>query len=58
MAARPPRNVLIPNANSPRLLARVMELIGQGVREPRSIAEILDCELRTVHYYSQAGEWL
>ncbi|MCK6520508.1 hypothetical protein L6R49_03615 [Myxococcota bacterium] len=58
MALRPPRNVLIPNANSPRLLARVMELIGQGVREPRSLAEILDCELRTVHYYSQAGEWL
>lgn len=58
MASRPPRHTLIPNANNPRLLARLLELVGQGVREPRTLAELLDCELRTVHYYTQAGDWL
>ena len=58
MAARPPRATLIPNANNPRLLARLLELVGQGVRDPRTLAELLDCEIRTVHYYTQAGDWL
>ncbi len=58
MAARPPRHTLIPNANNPRLLARLLELVGQGVRDPRTLAELLDCEVRTVHYYTQAGDWL
>lgn len=58
MAVRPPRSTLIPNANNPRLLARLLELVGQGVRDPRTLAELLDCELRTVHYYTQAGDWL
>ncbi|MCB9743522.1 MAG: hypothetical protein H6741_05805 [Alphaproteobacteria bacterium] len=56
--SRPPRQTLIPNANNPRLLNRVVELVAQGIRAPKSMAEILDCELRTVHYYTQAGEWL
>ncbi|MCP4807691.1 MAG: hypothetical protein GY913_27100 [Proteobacteria bacterium] len=56
--SRPPRHSLIPNANNVRILARLLELVAQGVREPRAIAEVLDCEVRTVHYYTQAGDWL
>ncbi|MDG1478446.1 MAG: hypothetical protein P8R54_02600 [Myxococcota bacterium] len=52
------RAALLPNANNPRLLLRVIRLIASGVRRPRSIAEILEIELRTVHYYTQASEWL
>ncbi|MFT5681075.1 MAG: hypothetical protein ACI8RZ_001981, partial [Myxococcota bacterium] len=52
------RAALLPNANNPRLLLRVVRLIASGVRRPRSIAEILEIELRTVHYYTQASEWL
>lgn len=58
MSTRPTRAELIPNANSPRLLVRLLELISQGVRDPRSLADLLQCELRTVHYYTQAAEWL
>ena len=56
--ARPPRHALVPNANNVRLLARLIEHVAQGVREPRTLAQVLDCELRTVHYYTQAGDWL
>lgn len=56
--SRPPRHTLVPNANNVRLLARLLELVAQGVREPRTLAEVLDCEVRTVHYYTQAGDWL
>ncbi|MCB9762452.1 MAG: hypothetical protein H6739_21825 [Alphaproteobacteria bacterium] len=56
--ARPPRHTLIPNANNPRLLGRLIELVARGIRDPRAMAEMLDCEVRTVHYYTQAGEWL
>ena len=52
------RAALLPNANNPRLLLRVIRLVASGVRRPRSIAEILEIELRTVHYYTQASEWL
>ena len=52
------RATLLPNANNPRLLLRVLRLIASGVRKPRSIAEILEIEQRTVHYYTQASEWL
>lgn len=55
---KPSRAVLLPNANNPRLLLRVMRLIASGVRRPRSIGEILEIERRTVHYYTQASEWL
>lgn len=58
MAARPPRHTLVPNANNVQLLTRLLELIAQGVRDGRSLAELLDCEVRTVNYYTQAGEWL
>jgi hypothetical protein len=56
--ARPPRYSLIPNANNVRLLGRLIELVAQGVRDPRVLANVLDCEVRTTHYYTQAGDWL
>jgi hypothetical protein len=33
-------------------------LIAQGIRRPRALADVLEIELRTVHYYTQAAEWL
>ncbi len=58
MPPRPPRHTLVPNANNVQLLTRLLELVAQGVRDPRSLSGLLDCEVRTVHYYTQAGEWL
>ena len=48
----------VPNANNPRVLIRMIGLVAAGVRRPTALADILDVELRTVHYYTQAGEWL
>jgi hypothetical protein len=53
-----PRGDRIPNANNPRLLVRMLALVASGIRRPKALAELLDVELRTVHYYSQAAEWL
>ncbi len=58
MPPRSPRHTLVPNANNVQLLTRLLELVAQGVRDARSLAGLLDCEVRTVHYYTQAGEWL
>jgi hypothetical protein len=58
MALRVHRADLIPNANNPRLLQRLVRLVAAGVRKPRALADVLQVELRTVHYYTQAGEWL
>ena len=58
MAKRTPRHTLIPNANNVRFLTRVLEFVAKGVRDPKALAEVLDCEVRTVHYYTQAGDWL
>ncbi|TNE85653.1 MAG: hypothetical protein EP330_24695 [Deltaproteobacteria bacterium] len=48
----------IPNANSPELLARLLELVASGVRSPRALTEALGLESRTVRYYVQAALWL
>jgi len=48
----------IPNANNPRILTRLLEYVAQGVRRPTGLAELLECETRTVNYYVQAGQWL
>jgi hypothetical protein len=48
----------VPNANNPRLLLRLIGLVASGIRRPRALAEVLGVEVRTIHYYSQAGEWL
>jgi len=58
MPSRTPRHALIPNANNVRFLTRVLEFVARGVRDPKALAEVLDCEVRTVHYYTQAGDWL
>lgn len=58
MTARRPRAELLPNANNHRLLFRMLILIAQGIRRPRALADVLELELRTVHYYTQAAEWL
>jgi len=48
----------LPNANSPRLLTRLLESVARGVRSSRGLQEGLGVELRTVQYYVRAGEWL
>ena len=58
MSQRKHRADLIPNANNPRLLQRLVRLVASGIRKQRALAEVLQVELRTVHYYTQAGEWL
>ncbi|MEL6344197.1 MAG: hypothetical protein AAFV53_13840 [Myxococcota bacterium] len=58
MTARRPRAELLPNANNPRLLMRLLHQVSCGIRRPRGLAEILEVEVRTVHYYTQAAEWL
>jgi hypothetical protein len=58
MSAASERALRVPNANNPRVLIRMIGLVAAGVRRPTALAEILDVELRTVHYYTQAGEWL
>jgi len=58
MPPRKHRADLIPNANNPRLLQRLVRLVASGIRKQRALAEVLQVELRTVHYYTQAGEWL
>lgn len=58
MSPRKHRADLIPNANNPRLLQRLVRLVASGIRKQRALADVLQIELRTVHYYTQAGEWL
>lgn len=58
MSPRRHRADLIPNANNPRLLQRLVRLVASGIRKQRALADVLQVELRTVHYYTQAGEWL
>jgi len=58
MAPKRDRAALVPNANNPRLLLRMVSLISVGIRQPRALSQILGVEVRTVHYYTQAAEWL
>ena len=58
LLTRHPRHLLVPNANSPELLGRLLEMVSRGVRSTRALAEALNIEARTVEYYTQAGEWL
>jgi len=58
MSPRRHRADLIPNANNPRLLQRLVRLVASGIRKQRALADVLQVEVRTVHYYTQAGEWL
>lgn len=58
MEGRRPRAALVPNANNPRLLLRLVGFVATGIRRAAPLAEVLEVELRTVHYYTQAAEWL
>lgn len=58
MTARRSRAELLPNANNPRLLLRMLDCICTGIRRPRALADVLEVDVRTVHYYTQAAEWL
>ena len=58
MSSRKQREEILPNANNPRLLMRLVGLIAAGLRRPRALAEVLEVEVRTVHYYTQAAAWL
>ena len=58
MSTRRARAQLVPNANDPTVLIRLIGLIAAGLRRREALAEVLDVELRTVNYYTQAGEWL
>lgn len=58
MSGRRERASLLPNANNPQLLIRLVGLVAAGIRRPRALAEVLEVELRTVHYYTQAAAWL
>jgi hypothetical protein len=58
MSSRKQREDILPNANNPRLLMRLVGLIAAGLRRPRGLADVLEVELRTVHYYTQAATWL
>src|SRR5690606_1664855 len=51
-------NAALPNANSPQLLTRLLELVARGVRSTRGLQEALAVEPRTVQYYTRAAEWL
>ncbi|MFT4627855.1 MAG: hypothetical protein ACI8PZ_006545 [Myxococcota bacterium] len=52
------RRERLPNANSPQLLVRLLEMVGRGVRSTRGLQEALGVEGRTVNYYTQAAQWL
>lgn len=58
MSGRRERASLLPNANNPQLLIRLVGLVAAGIRRPRALAEVLEIEVRTVHYYTQAAAWL
>ena len=53
MSPRKHRADLIPNANNPRLLQRLVRLVASGIRKQQALADVLQIELRTVHYYTQ-----
>ena len=42
MSTRRSRAELVPNANDPRVLIRMIGLIAAGLRDPRTLAEVLD----------------
>lgn len=53
-----PSRPTAPNANSPQLLTRLVEMVARGIRSTRGLQEALSVEPRTVQYYTRAAEWL
>ncbi|MBX2800041.1 MAG: hypothetical protein KTR31_20355 [Myxococcales bacterium] len=52
------RSVIVPGANSPQLLTRILEAVAQGVRTTRGLQRSCGVQGQTVRSYLQAGEWL
>lgn len=52
------RQSLVPSANNPRLVTRLLEMVGQGVRSTRGLQEALGVEGRVVQQVAQAAGWL
>jgi hypothetical protein len=49
---------LIPGANSPQLLTRLLDAVARGVRTSRGLQEVLQVQAQTVRAYLQAAAWL
>lgn len=49
---------LIPGANSPQLLARLLDAVARGVRTSRGLQEVLQVQAQTVRAYLHSAAWL
>lgn len=49
---------LLPGANSPQLLTRLLEAVARGIRTTRGLQEVVSVQAQTVRAYVQAGVWL
>jgi hypothetical protein len=49
---------LLPGANSPQTLTRLLEAAARGVRSTRALQEALGVQAQTVRAYVHAGVWL
>ncbi len=52
------QNPLVPGANSPQLLTRLVEAVARGVRTTRGLQEALGVQVQTVRSYLHAAEWM
>jgi len=48
----------LPSANSPQLVARLVEALARGVRSSRGLQETLSLQAATVRAYLHAAQWL
>jgi len=48
----------LPSANSPQLVARLVEAVARGVRSSRGLSESLSLQAATVRSYLHAAQWL
>jgi len=48
----------LPSANSPQLVARLVEALARGVRSSRGLQETLSLQAQTVRAYLHAAQWL
>jgi hypothetical protein len=51
-------NDVLPGANSPQLLTRMLDAVARGVRTSRGLQEVLQVQAQTVRAYLQAAAWL
>jgi hypothetical protein len=50
--------ITLPSANSPQLVARLVEAVARGVRSSRGLSETLSLQAATVRSYVHAAQWL